>query len=116
MIALLFIAVAAMLNAIMDLLENENFHKSIFYREKTFGLYWDSFWYKRESWKYAKQLFGYKFDGWHISKSLMIISFAFAIVLYNPIILWWIDIIIMGIIWNVTFNLFYHKIFRSRES
>lgn len=84
----------------MDILENENFSSSIF---RNFN---PKFWYKRESWKYAKKIFGWKFDGWHLFKSLMIVALMLAIVLYKPLI-GWPDFIVFGCIWNVTFSITY---------
>ena len=95
------IILAAFFNAVMDLLENENFNRSVFSKRNK------RFWYKRESWQHATQILGYKIDGWHLAKSLMIISMAAAIVLYknmfNPIL----DVAAIGLVWNVSFNTFY---------
>lgn len=100
---LLLIILAAFLNAVMDLLENENFHQSVF-------RHWNQkFWYKRESWKHAKKIFGYKIDGWHIAKSCMIVTLITATVMYQPIFHPVIDIGIMGMYWNVTFNFSYEN-------
>ena len=70
--SLVFFILAAVFNAIMDKLENENFYTSVF---KNLN---EKFWYKRESWKYAKKIFGYKIDGWHLAKSAMIICLCLA--------------------------------------
>ncbi|MGN6438390.1 MAG: hypothetical protein ACTHMM_17740 [Agriterribacter sp.] len=107
MITALFVAIAAMLCALMDRVENENFYESIF-RDRN-----ERFWYKRVSWKYAKKIFGWKADAWHIAKSMMIFSLAFAIVFYKPVLLWWIDWVVIGAIWISVFNVFYNKIFRK---
>lgn len=92
----------------MDLLENENFSSSIF-RNKN-----PKFWYKRESWKYAKKIFGWKFDAWHIAKSIMVMLLAGSIVTYTPVLgrLW--DFIVLGGLWNLLFGLFYHNIFKYK--
>jgi len=89
------VVIAAVLNAVMDILENENFHSSRFMKCNP------KFWYKRESWKWAKKIGGWKFDGWHVAKSLMVM-----------VLLWaaaedWIQWVIMGIAWNLTFNVTY---------
>jgi len=107
MISLILIIIAAFLNSVMDRLENENFHVSVF---KNLN---QNFWYKRVSWKYAKKIFGWKLDAWHYAKSLMIISICLAVALYNPFIPV-IDFIIFGIAWNTTFNLFYNHILKSK--
>lgn len=103
-----FIFLMAFFNACMDAFENENFFESIF-------RHWDQrFWYKRESWKYAKKVGGYKLDGWHISKTLMILCLAAVMVsvyLEPPPHRWYIMVGFIGLIWNITFHFFYHKVF-----
>lgn len=103
----ILIAVMAFLNACMDAFENENYFESIF---KT----WEQkFWYKRVSWQYAKKLGGYKLDSWHIAKSLMVICIAFL-----PFCefwgSWWVIVLIVGAVWNLTFTLFYHLVFKIK--
>lgn len=110
--------VAAFFNSCMDAFENTpNFNESIFKR-------WDKrFWCKDVSWEYAKvlsvripftkkRLGSYKLDSWHICKSLMIVSFAvgtvFSFYLKKP---WYLDMSVLYVIWNVTFWVFYHKLF-----
>lgn len=102
--SLLLVIIGAFLNAVMDLLENENFNSSIFRR-------WNpAFWYKRESWKYARKIYGYKIDGWHISKSGMIIL----LLIYSEfndnhysIPQKIMMVCLLGMAWNMTFNMSY---------
>lgn len=101
------IIIAAIFNAMMDRLENENFYSSIF-RDWT-----ERFWYKRTSWKYATKVFNYPVDGWHLSKSAMIICLFVAVVNYEPVINPLIDFLIFGSIWNFTFQFFYERIFKG---
>jgi len=105
MVSSVFIILAAICNALMDRVENENFDVSIF---KNLN---QRFWYKRESWKYAKKIFGWKADAWHISKSAMVVSLVFAIILYLPMF-GVLDFIIFGLLWNLTFYAFYDHIFK----
>lgn len=109
MISLFFWILAAFFNAVMDATENENFYESIF-RGKD-----QRFWYKRESWKYAKKVFGYKIDAWHLSKSAMIICFVLTAIFFDLPVKKWHDVVLYiavgGITWNLSFWLFYHKIF-----
>lgn len=100
MIWVISVALAAFFNAVMDILENENFSSSVFRNRNP------KWWYKRESWKWAKKVFGWKFDAWHVAKSTMVILMAVAIVSYKPIIGWW-DIFIVGAVWNGVFNVSY---------
>lgn len=108
MVVYLFIVLAAFFNACMDAFENENFFESIF-------KHWNQrFFYKRESWKNAKKIGGYRLDAWHISKSLFVLSWAAALVavyLDPPPHRWYVMVILVGLFWNFTFWLFYHKIF-----
>lgn len=103
MISSVFIILAAICNAVMDRIENENFFKSVFSNKN------ETFWYKRESWKFAKKVFGYKIDAWHLFKSAMIVSLCLSIVFYIPIF-GIIDFVLFGALWNLTFNVFYNRI------
>lgn len=102
----IFICLAAVFNALMDRIENENFFESVFKKLD------QRFWYKRESWKYAYKIFGYKVDAWHLSKTLMVVFACLSIVFYNPFIPI-ADFIVLGVLWNLTFNLFYNRIFKK---
>lgn len=116
MIAPVLIFIASFFSAMADAVENENFFESIFKGWKK------SFWYKRESWKTAPRIFGYKVDAWHLSKSAMICCLLLSCVLYSPVVEVFAeyrlnvcaDFILAGSIWNIGFNLFYHKIFKVR--
>lgn len=116
MISLLIIFIGSFFGAIADAVENENFFESIFKGWKK------SFWYKRESWKTVPRIFGYKVDAWHLSKSAMICCLLLAMVLYSPVVDLFADnrlnkcadFIIAGSVWNIGFNLFYHKIFQIK--
>jgi hypothetical protein len=97
----------ALLNACMDAWENENYFESVFKE-------WPQrFWYKRESWKWVKKLWGYKFDAWHIAKTLLVICIALL-----PVCefrgSWWVIAMNIGIVWNGTFALFYHFVFKIK--
>ena len=100
---------ASTFSAIADIVENENFSSSVFSKLNV------RFWYKRESWKYAKRIFGYKVDAWHLSKSLMICSFVIASVLYETFISTVVDIILFGVAYNLNFSLWYHVLLRKRK-
>lgn len=104
MISFILVLLAAACNAVMDILENENFSSSVF---KNLNPKW---WYKRESWKYAKKIFGWKYDGWHVFKSTMIVLLVGATVLYSSVFDPWIDFFVMGAIWNGTFSFTYKQL------
>jgi hypothetical protein len=101
----IFIALAAVFNACMDCFENEpNFNESIFKA-------WNKrFWCKDISWQYAKKIGGFKFDSWHIAKSLMVISLAVALC-FDYRGNWWVIMLNVGLVWNLTFTTFYHFVF-----
>lgn len=105
-ISSIFIGLAAIFNAIMDRLENENFSSSVFKNLNP------KFWYKRESWMYAKKVFGYKIDGWHLAKSAMIISLVLAI-LFNNVQFNLTSFILYGLEWNIVFVVFYSRILKK---
>ncbi len=98
---LIAVFISAVLSSIADILENENFFTSRFKNLNP------KFWYKRESWKYAKKIFNYTFDGWHITKSLMVVSFLTIPFIYIPLMspLW--DFIIAGVVFSFTMEYSY---------
>jgi len=107
MISYILVFIGAMVNALMDVLENENFTESPITKK------WNpKFWYKRESWKYSTKVIGYRVDGWHLCKSTWICLLMASIILYHPVLKYW-DFLILGVIHNVTFSFFYHKVFKA---
>lgn len=105
MITLLFIAIAAACNAVMDRTENAPaFNKSVF---NHFDV---KFWLKEVSWQYAPKIFGWRYDCWHVAKSLMVCFICLTVCLYSPILGGVFDFLLFGAVWNLTFNLFYNKI------
>lgn len=112
MISIILILLAAFFNAVMDAVENENFFETIFRNLPK------QFWYKRESWKYVKKIFGYRPDAWHLAKSCMLVCFAGAVVWFDiQITKWWHGVVcigVIGVVWNLSFNLFYHVIFKVK--
>lgn len=118
MISLLFILMASFFNACMDAMENENYFESVFKNRN------QRFWYKRESWKFAKKIMGYRLDGWHLAKSAMVTCIGMAVYTEQFSNQIWhtryvflnigIDVIVMGCIWNIGFNLFYHHLLKVK--
>ena len=134
MISLLLVALAAICNAVMDVI---SFH----YKQSIFTKYNPQWWNPAISWKnkyvdYSKfaeytgkvsklekrifilNLFSIKYptfltDAWHFFKSLMIVLLGFAIVLYVPVVNIYVDIILVGLAWNLVFNVFYNKLFKK---
>lgn len=102
-------ALAAFFNAIMDSVENEHILST------RFAALPGKFWSKLVSWNTAKKLFGYKFDAWHLSKSAMVICIAFSLLLYKQLFGFWIDFLLIGCLWNHTFNGFYSNLFVKKK-
>jgi hypothetical protein len=103
---IIFVGIAAILNAVMDSIENEHVYATIFKNKNP------AFWHKRYSWDKAKKIGGWKFDAWHVAKSLMIFSLCAAVVFYKQIWNPLIDYSIAGGTWIITFNLFYNRVFK----
>lgn len=110
MIALLYFFIAGVCNAFMDTIEEGHFSNSIFRNLN------QKFWYKQESWKYARKIFNYPIDAWHLAKSLMWTSVSLGAVIYyrfgpifNPIL----DFLTIGFLIMLTFNVFYNHIFKK---
>lgn len=113
-ITVLLVVIAAILNAVMDSIENEHIWDTKFANYKDKPIF-NNFIYKRESWNKAKKIFNYKLDLWHISKSAMLLAIFGAAATNVPITgtLWELLLRIVGfsLIWVLTFNLFYNKVF-----
>jgi hypothetical protein len=109
MTSYIFIFFAAYFNALMDCFENTpNFNESIFKSADK------KFWCKDVSWQYAKKIGGYKLDGWHFAKTFMVICICAGIAFFKPTHQLWVHFVSFGAIWNFTFVLFYHWIFKVK--
>jgi hypothetical protein len=115
MISLIFMFFEGFFNSVMDTLDH-HYSTSIF---KDWNPY---FWNPALSWKQKYELPDWIpdtfTDSWHIAKFLQIISFLIAIVFYAPITGFFgigtlntaVDFLCLGILRNLTFNLFYNYI------
>jgi hypothetical protein len=106
-ITVILISLAAIFKAVADTLD-DHFDTSIFKRLP--WQLWDAnrattnkFWFT-----------GYKFDPWHICNSLLIICFSLAIIFNDLKTEWHWQLIIIGGVFNLTFNLFYTHILRRK--
>ncbi len=108
----IFIHLAAMANALMDSVEHEGIVNTIFNKLNP------KFWSKRISCDHAIVIFKYKLDAWHIAKTLMVLFLCtgFSLVVKYEISLFppWLNVILLGGNWILSFNLYYNKIFRKR--
>lgn len=109
---LLVAFLAGLINAFMDTIEEGKFGNSIFSKLDP------KFWYKWQSWKYAKKIFNYTVDAWHLAKSGWWTCFSIIGVVYKatgPIFPHWtLDFIAIGLTAMLTFNTFYNKIFKRK--
>lgn len=132
-VSLLFIALAAICNAVMDILQF-HYHESIFDKPSDKISYYDKWWNPHYSWrnKYIngipsygrkKWILGLNYpvqltDAWHLFKTFMIVFLCLSIVTFEDVYPKTIldDILIFcifGTVWNLTFSLFYNKILRA---
>lgn len=132
-VILLLIAAAAICNALMDV-TTHHFEKSVFSRRNPYiwnpSLSWKNKYNGRDPQFGRRRCFYGLFkvhvaftDSWHFAKSLMIVLIMTAIACSyydhhaHPDLAWYWGLIrgtIGGIIWNMTFSLFYNKIFRKK--
>lgn len=107
-LTIILVAVAAIFDAIKDTLYS-HFSNSVFKNKPA------KFWRADLSWQYAYRIpiIDYPIDAWHISKSIYIALMIFAMVFYNPLINVIVDFILLAIVHNLTFTLFYDKILYS---
>jgi hypothetical protein len=121
MVSIILIFFSAICNAVMDVC---SFH----YQNSIFSRFNPQWWNPEISWRnkyvdgdpkkgFKKWFFGlldyptFLTDAWHFFKSSMIVLFCAAIVLYKPVVCPLIDFAIIGIVWNLAFNLCYNKFF-----
>jgi hypothetical protein len=97
--------------SVMDSIENEHILDTYFAKLNK------SFWSKRDSWNKAIRIGGYKLDAWHLVKSLSIILIVLAIIYSKPMTEYkWLDLLVYGYYYNITFNGFYNCIFTTKKS
>jgi len=99
------VVLASICNATMDTLSH-HFDTSVFKKLNP------KFWNPNVSSDKAFRIGTYKIDAWHLFKSTMIVLLSFAVVEYRPYNDWYVDVFLFGWFWNVTFSVFYDKIFR----
>lgn len=127
----LLIVFAAICNSSMDIVKND-WSQSIFSRIP-YGAFW-YYWFAEDSWlnKFNHRVVSMGrnkvpiifTDNWHFAKFCMVVSMCFAAILYKPVfdcqfmklgeynLNWVFDIILLGLCWNVPFDLFYNKVWR----
>lgn len=124
MIWIIMVFLSAICNAVMDTLSHH--HSTSVFKKHNSGFWADA---NLVSWKnkyinndpvqgrrkFLGIIIPVQFtDAWHFFKSLMIILFALSVVFYSQIIYIWTDFVLFGIIWNLTFNLFYNHLLKKK--
>ena len=124
MTSLIFVLIAGMFNAIMDLCGKYDY--TIFSKFPRMRKFMDS----SESWrnKYKngdrsqgpRFLFSTKFlvfltDMWHLCKTLMLFFLSISIVKYSPMIVWYLDFLIYWIAFGTSFTIFYDYLFLLKK-
>lgn len=119
MISIILFVFAAILNAIIDVLDF-HYSKSIFTKCNNSqwinpSLSWKNKWKngdpnQGEKFLGSSTIFVFVTDLWHLCKFLMMLLIVFAIVFYSVLFSWWIDVIILFVIYFLIFELFFSKI------
>lgn len=107
-----FMALAAFFNAVMDRLETSiSFQQSVFKNRSV------AFWCKPISAHNVKfiRYTKYRPDAWHLAKSCMLCSLIATAVTYEAVTWWWLDFMVLGLVWLGTFNLFYNRLLVSKK-
>lgn len=55
-------------------------------------------------------------DMWHLTKMLMLVCISLAIVLYNPLFKWYLDVFILYFAFTGTFELFFSRILIKKRN
>ena len=118
-ISILLLMFAGICNSIMDALKTR-FNKSIFQGKKPAtwidpAISWPNKWkngHRDEGERFlgSSTVFVFVTDLWHLAKMLMLLSIMLAVVLYDPIIVWWIDWFILYCSFTIPFEIFYSKV------
>jgi hypothetical protein len=107
-LTILFISLAAVFKAISDTLK-DHFSVSVFKWKDP------RFWNPEISYKYVGfiRFTRYRPDAWHLSNSGMIICFCLAAVIHQPVLSWYYELAIAGLLFNLIFNVFYNHLLKS---
>lgn len=97
MLALFFIAIAAIFNAVMDRLDNP-YQKHIF---PTTG----PFWVKGTSKKWLNWLY---LDAWHISKLILLFLVGLSPIVYKQLVSPFVDFVLFMATWGLFFELAFY--------
>ena len=99
---------AAIFNSVMDNLAH-HWYKSVFNKLNP------QFYNPEISWANKSKVWAPVSDCWHVCKSLMLTCLILAVVLYKPMVNWYVDFGILGGAWIIIFNLFYNRILIRKQ-
>ena len=125
MISVIFIILAGICNAVMDIIQFK-FQGSVFIKFPKLKQWADPKLSWRNKWKDGDPSQGERFflsstvfvwitDLWHFAQSFMISFFVLAAIFYNPIFNYIIDFIILKIAFSLSFELFWGHIFLNKN-
>jgi len=125
-ISIILMIFAGICNSVMDVLKTR-YNNSIFasWPNQTWlkpSLSWVKKWKdgnpkKGERFLGSSTVFVWLTDFWHLAKFFMLLGIAFSIVLYQPIVAWWIDWFILYCAFTIPFEIFYSKVLvKKREN
>lgn len=110
MITAILILLAAICKAVADTLYHH-------YDTSVFASLNPKFWNPVVSCNYVKFLpfTKYRPDAWHIANSAMIVSFITAAVVRDSVFhSWLINLVMLGVVFNLVFGVFYDKILKAK--
>lgn len=124
MISLLILIPAAIFKACQDKILF-HFYTSVFSQLKN-QFFWDSklSWYNKYKNNDPKQgekflgssgVFVFVTDGFHLTQMLFLTSMFLAIILYKPMINWWVDFIIMRFLFGAIFEIFFKYLLEKKK-
>ena len=124
-ISIVLMIFAGICNSVMDVLKTR-YNTSLFAKWKHQNwlkpsLSWRNKWKDGDSKKCEKfpvssTVFVWITDFWHLAKMLMLVSIAFSIIFYSPIVKWWIDWFILYCAFTIPFEIFYSRIWTKKQN
>lgn len=121
MISLFFVFLAGIFNAIMDVLRF-HYSTSIFSKWKNQNwinpsLSWNNKWKPKSKLGdlIMSTVLVWVTDFWHLSKFIMLLLLFSAVVFYQPLVNWWVDLIIFYCTFTITFEIFFSRVFKLKK-
>lgn len=105
MVTIILVILAALFKSVADTLEH-HFDTSVFKKLKP--ELWDPDRSTVKTWWITH----YKIDPWHVANSMFIVSFILAAILNTLTWKWYLQLLVLGTVFNLVFEVFYSKILR----